>query len=255
MQKERESGLELLRIFCMFGIISMHTFGSFLDTCTGSNMVYGCVINSVFNMGVSIFALITGFFGNCGSQKKIMKMWLIVMQYSFLRLGVNIICKDIDINNISDIKNIICCFFPVFTGKYWFLSCYMVLMILAKPINLFINTMEKKQFKKFLLSSLFIFSFMPTLLLGLSITKDRGKGLVNFLLVFFIGRFINKYYSNLKIPRYILGGGNKRNYRYRNCFKFNYQSDKKCWTWFICSIWSRSFNVYYLRKYMYIHAF
>lgn len=203
---ERESGLELLRIICMFGIISMHSFGSFLDTCSGTNMLYGCVINSIFNMGVSIFALIAGYFGNNGAKDKIMKMWLMVMQYSLLIFVIDIIYNSINFNNIIFVKNIVYCFFPVFSGRYWFLSCYIVLMLLAKPINLFINSMKKDEFKRFLLISLFIFSFMPTILLGVSITKDKGKGLVNFLLMFFIGRFISKYYSDKKIPKYVFGG-------------------------------------------------
>ncbi len=216
MKNERESGLELLRIICMFGIISMHTFGGFLDTCTGSNMIYGCVINSVFNMGVSIFALIAGYFGNNGSTDKIIKMWLIVIQYSLLSMVINIIGyyiigKDVTLKII--LKIIVNGFFPVFTRKYWFFSCYMVLMLLAKPINLFVNVMERKQFKKFLLLSLFIFSFMPTILLGYSITNDKGKGLVNFLLMFFVGRYLKKYYSNQKLRKYLLcvWGGNNRN--------------------------------------------
>ena len=34
----RKSGIELLRILCMFGIVYMHTFGSMLETVRGGNM-------------------------------------------------------------------------------------------------------------------------------------------------------------------------------------------------------------------------
>lgn len=205
MQNKRESGLELLRIFCMFGIISMHIFGDFIEICAGTNMLYGCVINSVFNMGVSIFALIAGYFGNSGSLDKIIKQWLAVIQYSLLIMVISILCHGIDLGNVNDIKKIISGLFPVFTRKYWFFSCYMVLMLLADPINLFINVMEEKQFRNFLFISLFIFSFMPTILMGLSITMDKGKGLVNFFLMFFAGRYIGKYHSNIHKQNW--GGG------------------------------------------------
>ncbi len=190
----------------------MHTFGEFLNTCTGSNMIYGCVINSVFNMGVSIFALIAGYFGNNGSTDKMIKMWLTVIQYSLLSMAISIIGNYILGKDIS-LKIIINGFFPVFTRKYWFLSCYMVLMLLARPINLFVSFMERKQFKNFLLLSLFIFSFMPTMLLGYSITNDKGKGLVNFLLMFFIGRYLKRYYADLIMRKYLLGGGMECNSR------------------------------------------
>ena len=208
MQNKRESGLELLRIF---GIISMHIFGDFIEICTGINMLYGCVINSVFNMGVSVFALIAGYFGNSGASNKIIRQWLTVIQYSLLIMVISILCHGIDLGNINDIQKVVSGLFPVFTRKYWFFSCYMVLMLLAGPINLFINAMEEKQYRNFLFMSLFIFSFMPTILMGTSITMDKGKGLVNFLLMFFVGRYIGKYSPDIRKRRWSRGGVGRSN--------------------------------------------
>ena len=59
----RKSGIELLRILCMFGIVYMHTFGSMLETVHGGNMALAVFENALFNCGVSCFVLISGYFG------------------------------------------------------------------------------------------------------------------------------------------------------------------------------------------------
>lgn len=75
----------------------------------------------------------------------------------------------------------------------------MVLSLLAGPVNQFVDSMSREQFQKFLGISIFIFSVMPTILLGHSITGDGGKGIVHFLLMYFIGRYIRRYYSSFQI--------------------------------------------------------
>lgn len=70
ISKVRNSNFELLRIICIFGIISMHSFGAFLHTAIGASRFYGTLINSVFNMGVSCFMLISGYFGIRFSVRK-----------------------------------------------------------------------------------------------------------------------------------------------------------------------------------------
>lgn len=59
----RLSNFELLRLICIFGIISMHTLGYVNNEVCGMNLFIGVLINTVFNMGVTIFMLISGYFG------------------------------------------------------------------------------------------------------------------------------------------------------------------------------------------------
>lgn len=67
----RQSQFELLRLVCIFGIVTMHTWGVFYSTASGMNQVFGILINSLFNTCVSIFVLISGYFGIEGTAKKI----------------------------------------------------------------------------------------------------------------------------------------------------------------------------------------
>lgn len=82
MEAERNSGVELLRIICMFGIIFMHTFGIFYDKVSGIYLAAGIAINSLFNMGVSIFMLISGYYGIRFSFKKLIRLESMILFYA-----------------------------------------------------------------------------------------------------------------------------------------------------------------------------
>lgn len=83
-KQSRESGIELLRIFAMFGIVYMHTFGPFLSSEAKSLQIHAVIINSMFNAGVSCFILISGYFGVSFSVRKVFRLECEVIFYSLL---------------------------------------------------------------------------------------------------------------------------------------------------------------------------
>ena len=127
----RLSNFELLRLLCIFGIVCMHAFGSFRGTATGINLVYGVLINSIFNTGVSIFVLISGYFGISFSTNKYLKLELEVLLYSIVSV-VSISAMQ----NSWNIKQIVKACMPVASGQYWYITSYMLLLIFSEYINL-----------------------------------------------------------------------------------------------------------------------
>lgn len=79
---ERHNGIELLRIISIIGIICMHTFGAIYTVAEGHALIFGVFINSLFNIGVTCFALISGYFGIRRDFKKIINLELMVLFYS-----------------------------------------------------------------------------------------------------------------------------------------------------------------------------
>ena len=63
MQRERNSSIEILRILAMLGIVIMHTNGTVMEHSVGWNQIWTQIENGIFNAGVSIFVLISGYFG------------------------------------------------------------------------------------------------------------------------------------------------------------------------------------------------
>lgn len=185
----RQSNFELLRLLCIYGIVSMHTYSVFYGTSTGVNLVYGVLINSLFNTGVSIFILISGYFGINGTIKKYIKLELEVLFYSLLSVVIISLVQ----NNWS-LKDVIKACFPVASGEYWYITSYMLLMIFSPYVNKIPEKLEKKDFEKFLLIMFLVFSFAPTII-QFHVMNDGGKGFANMLLMYLIGRYIRLYYD------------------------------------------------------------
>lgn len=82
----------------------------------------------------------------------------------------------------------------------WFYSCYMVLYVLSPFINEVCEKFNKELFIKMLLTAGFIFYVLPTMFY-FEITQDGGKGVVNVILVYCIGRAIALYYDQVKMPK------------------------------------------------------
>lgn len=197
----RNSSFELLRILCMFGIVSMHIFGVFYETAQGINQVFGVLINSLFNMGVSIFMLISGYFGINGSVKKYLKLELEVLFYSGINLLIMIAARG-DLNLTQMIWSVA----PVMSGKYWYITTYMLLMIFSQYINQIAEKLEKIRFEKLLLLMFLVFSLIPTII-RFHVMNDGGKGLMNMLLMYWIGRYIRLYGADQTSNKKIAGIG------------------------------------------------
>lgn len=188
-RKKRDSNFELLRILCIFGIIYMHSFGDMLGEVKGFNLVAAVFENALFNTGVSCFVLISGYYGLKFKAENLIKLDMVVIFYSVLGTAVQFWSGE-KVALLDWIRS----FFPVISRGYWFISCYFCMVILSPYINLIPEKMKKKEFEKFLFVCLVIFSIIPTIFfISDNIMSDAGKGLVNMILMYLIGRYIRIY--------------------------------------------------------------
>ena len=201
-QQNRESSFELLRLLCIFGIVTMHTFGSFYASATGINLVYGVLLNSMFNMGVSLFMLISGYFGIRTSAKKIVHLELAAIFYSVLHL-----LYVSYLQGALSKKALVRACFPVSDGTYWYITCYMILLFFAPFINQIPEKLKRKDFEKLLVLMLLVFCILPSVI-QLHVMGDNGKGVVNMLLMYLIGRYLKLYgKENYGKAKMLLYGG------------------------------------------------
>lgn len=167
----------------------MHTYGVFYNTSEGFNLVYGVLINSLFNTGVSIFVLISGYFGINNSLRKYLRLEMEVLFYSILNIAI--MCG---MQNSWELKEIVKACFPIASGKYWYLTSYVLLMIFSKYIDKAPEKLTKKEFERLLLLLFFVFSAVPTII-QFHVMNDGGKGFANMLLMYYIGRYIRLYWD------------------------------------------------------------
>ncbi|MCB6608192.1 acyltransferase [[Clostridium] symbiosum] len=185
---ERDTMPELLRLISIFGIIMMHLFGIYRFESSGTNLLFGIGINTLFNCGVSIFILISGYYGIKFSVNSIVKLWIITVFYSLMQVIVSMVMITHEFN----IRELWLAFFPFSTRKYWFISSYLLLMFFSRFLNMAVEFLEKKQLGLLIASLAFVFSVLPTLT-QLQVMNDCGKGPLNLLLIYFIGGYIKKY--------------------------------------------------------------
>ena len=189
----RNSSVELLRILAMFFIVLSHSsvHGNFpiVPSSMFVNNIFldWCVLG---NLGVDLFLIITGYF-LCLKENTIKSLRLLhsqVIFYSILGLIVAFI-----LNIALSVKAIIISLFPVLFKEYWFFTAYIVLLLLSPYVNIFLNTITKKQFQSCLLLMLFLWAILPTF----TTCSMYGAELAQFMLLYMLGAYIRKYPQNV----------------------------------------------------------
>ena len=192
---ERNSNFEMLRILCIIGIVSMHILAPVYNTLEGVNLYFGVLINSLFNVGVTCFTLISGYFGIRFKAKKLFMLETLVLSYTVLDLLLMIVQ-----NEPHGLRDVVFAFFPISMRRYWYVTCYFALSCLAPFLNDFVEKCSKKYLVKLLGVMFVIFYVVPTLTIQRDIMMDDGKGLANMIFVYLLGRYFNRSGESIK-PR------------------------------------------------------
>lgn len=191
--KQRQSNFELLRILCALMIIAGHVMmihgsGELGSFSSSVEFLLGpwcdCAVNS--------FVLLSGYFGIRTNAKKLWQMNDMVTFYSVILLGVACAWGG----HIWDVKRDFMYLFPVLTKRYWFITVYFALCLLAPALNAFVEKVERNMLRKTLLIGVSLFVGVPTLgfLLNFkAIAEDAGYGIMSFCLLYLIGRYFRMY--------------------------------------------------------------
>ena len=83
---------------------------------------------------------------------------------------------------------------PIMTNKYWFFTCYFVLMVIAPFLNRFINTMEQKEFKKCLLVLIGLFVVIPSVnVFDDNFDTSKGYSAIWFVILYLVSAYLRRY--------------------------------------------------------------
>ena len=186
-KKVRQSNLELLRIISIFLIILMHTRGP-KGSELEMNRLIGPIVNAIGNIGVTCFIMISGFFGVRMKPYKFIEICYLTTLYALMVYFFN--SKNVDVNILSKV-------FVIPMYKNWFISCYLILMLLAPYIDLFCNELSKSNFLRLILILFVTFSVIPTFFHSSysAVVFNGGKCLTYFIFIYLTGRFIRLHYN------------------------------------------------------------
>lgn len=163
------------------------------------DLAHGAAINTLFNTGVSIFILISGYFGIKPSVDKIVRLVMTTTFYSVSSYLIFVIIgEDAFVG-----KELIRSMMPVLSRKYWFMSVYIVIMIFSDYINSIIKVLKREYFERLLFLMFAVFSVIPTITF-LHIMGDDGKGICNMLMVYLVGQYIAAYQACSKTEKYYI---------------------------------------------------
>lgn len=202
--KKRESKFELLRIVCMIMILILHycnsSMGGALDVKNVPEGTFNYylvrVLESLSIIAVNCFVLITGYFTYKSDRikvKKVLDLLFILFFYNILIYVVSLVLKLQKFDN----KSFETFLKTLYEGGCWFIIIYIALYVMTPFLNIIIKNISQKQFKFLIVFMLLAFSIYPTFLSNTTV-KDNGYGIVNFVMLYFMGAYISKFKKNDK---------------------------------------------------------
>jgi hypothetical protein len=188
---QRNSNLELLRIICMVLIVahhySFHGFGALQHTHFNRYLLGVLVLWG--KLGVDCFVLISGYFmaDSKFTLKKFFKLEGQILFYSVLIFLVFSFAKS-----SFPLERGVSCLFPILSGEYWFMTAFMLLMLLSPALNLLISKMTR-EFHRNLLIGMTLFGIILPLITRVNYGFGSYMNAIWFAALYFYAAYIKRY--------------------------------------------------------------
>lgn len=151
-------------------------------------------------IAVNTFVLISGYWGINLKWSKLLSINWMVTFYSIIFLILSIALGIHTFSITKDWMYLV----PVITKKYWFITVYFALCILSPYLNLLVEHIDKMTFRSMLLVCFSMFVVLPTVGYIFNfpgITEDAGYGIVNFMFLYLLGRYL-RFHHTPKFNKY-----------------------------------------------------
>lgn len=225
MKNIRKSNFELLRIIAMILIIIHHeTLHGIVDGFGDIELFAQYALNNpnkfVFEeyitifgkVSVIIFVLITGYF-SINSTFKLQKIISLIIKTYFY----SVICAAFAVvigGMHMTVEDVLYIFMPLGFQQYWFITYFILLMLIIPVINLFLKTVQIKTLKNIIITFLVI-QTVPATIGIIPIFQNLNYGLngnllSTFILAYLIGAYLRKIdivkkkYLNISVGIFIL---------------------------------------------------
>lgn len=195
MENKRNTNVEVLLLVLMLAILCWHilvhgygfkNFGYANMECLSDEVAI--ILASLLAPATYCFMFISGYYGLKFSVKKGISLELWLIQASLLTsfIGSFFFVK-------LPIFEFVRACFPVSTGKWWFMTCYMQIFLLSPILNKGIDNLRKNSFLLIivLLVANQILFFLCLRFLG-------GNNILGLLTMFLLGRYFNIYKIEIK---------------------------------------------------------
>lgn len=201
----RNMTVEYLRVIFIFLIVLLHILwkdygGIYLMPSNQSTEAYIQLgLTNLTSIGVTGFILISGYYGVKLKISRILFLWIQTTTYAL----ASVLVISIFFGG-SFIKKTVDAPLMLFDGGWWFVTDYLVLMLLSPFLNAGLDILNKRQL-------LFIIWVISFIMYGAEWfhAKDASMPLLLFFNTYLVGRFIKLYPINFvlkfKYPIFIIG--------------------------------------------------
>lgn len=160
----------------------------------GNELFKNMLFHPLGQIGVYLFVMISGYF--LSSQipslnkqtSRIKLLWIKVIFYSYIFLILNL--KAL-------IRNI----FPIFFNQYWFMTSFVILMMLVPAINWMIENSNKKEFIILIIMFILFADLYPVLILDKNGPFGGAMAVAALITPYMVSAYIKKY--NIKVSNII----------------------------------------------------
>lgn len=218
-QKARYSGIELLRILTICGVILLHyNDGKALKWVEygTANQYILFIVESMCICAVDLFMVISGYFLSQTQKRTAIKPLELLFEVALVNAGFEI-CGKVMTGGSFSILGLIKAAIPT----NYFVTLYIVVYILSPWINLLLTELDSQGLRRLLITALVLFSILPTLadlteelvgkeIMGLNTVgawgAQQGFTAVNFILCYMVGAYLhlNKEQMKKYKKRYLL---------------------------------------------------
>lgn len=144
--KKRDSRFELVRIISMIMIVAYHytMYGNW--SREGFNTIKIQFFRPWGQVGVALFVMITGYFlvnresDLNKSWQRVKRIWIKTLIYSWIIL----LCAFVFHFGSFYKRDFLYAFFPVIFDEYWFITSYIVLILLTPVLNIAVEKLSKR---------------------------------------------------------------------------------------------------------------
>ena len=162
--KERNYGIDLLRIVSMLMVVITHIFrfgGVYSENLTGVGRILIVVMDVLCLCAVNCFALISGYVGVRPKHKysNIISLWLLVFFYGIVFLTVFALVAPKKITFEIVFQSL----FPVLSNRYWYFTAYFALFFIMPFLNKGIQNLSDIQLRNTCICIVALFSVISTI--------------------------------------------------------------------------------------------
>ena len=212
-KKERNTGLDALKLFSMFLIVLLHVLGQggVLAACPAGSWrgETAWLLEIAGYCSVDCFALATGYVmaGRAVQYRRILGLWLQAAFWGVVLTAAFALAQPGSVG----LADWLCALFPVVTKQYWYFTCYFALFFFMPALGRLLEALSETAARRLVRTLAALFTLLPCLLVfrvlvpelphpDLFVTNN-GYSLVWLAALWLIGAYCKKYHLALQRRR------------------------------------------------------